>query len=117
MFLEKPVFGNQMNLRSLTYPHNIFLELIMSTGIVGTFIFFLGFGFIILNIANSRFYDIYFNIIVCLFVVFFGLSLTSGNLYQSVETWCFMALILCWNRNVDKIESNSIDENLMYNQV
>jgi O-antigen ligase len=116
MFLDKPVFGNQMNLKSLTYPHNIFLELIMSTGIIGTCIFFWGFGFVMFNILNSKYYDIYFKIYVSLFIVFFGLSLTSGNLYQSVESWCFMALILCWHREIDEIQSNPIDVNFKYKQ-
>lgn len=103
MFLEKPIFGNQMNLRSLTYPHNVILELLMSTGIIGTLLYFYGFGFVILKIINFKILDSYFLVFVCLFTVFFGLSLTSGNLYQSVESWCFIALILCWTRDTKAI--------------
>ena len=104
MFLEKPIFGNQMNLKSLSYPHNVILELLMSTGIIGTFIYFFGFGCVIFKILNFKFYDTFFLVFVCLFTVFYGLSLTSGNLYQSVESWCFLALILSWSREIKEIK-------------
>lgn len=107
MFLEKPIFGNQMNLRSHTYPHNVLLELLMSTGIFGTLIYFIGFGFVISKILNFKFYDTYFLVFVCLFTVFYGLSLTSGNLYQSVESWCFIAIILCWPRETIEFNRNN----------
>lgn len=97
MFVEKPVFGNQINLKSKSYPHNILLELLMSTGLIGTTLFFFGFIFVILKIQKFKNHDSNIMLFACMFIIFIGLSFTSGSLYQSVESWCFIALLLSWN--------------------
>ena len=74
----------------------------------GTFIYFLGFGAVIFKIVNFKKYNTYFMVFISLFTVFFGISLTSGNLYQSVETWCVIALLLSWPKENLEIKTNTL---------
>lgn len=98
MFLEKPIFGNQINTYSVAYPHNFFIEMLMSTGILGLLIYLGALVFLLLKIVNYKFYGKYFAILFVIFLIFYGLSQTSGNIYQSVEAWCMFALILSYQK-------------------
>ncbi|RZL34665.1 MAG: hypothetical protein EOP00_31205, partial [Pedobacter sp.] len=102
MFLEKPVFGNQINTYSVAYPHNFFLETLMSTGILGLLIYLGVLTFLLLKVINYKLYGKSFAILFVLFLIFYGLSQTSGNIYQSVEAWCMLAIILTYPK--DKVK-------------
>ncbi|MBL1410341.1 O-antigen ligase family protein [Sphingobacterium faecale] len=100
MFLNNPIIGDQFVLRSNGgYPHNIFLEVLMALGFVGIFIFCLLIIRLFNKIKSFRSFDIYFIVFVPLLLLSFGLTLTSGNIYQNVDFWNLFGLILFYPRN------------------
>ena len=96
MFVEAPLFGNQMNLKTLTYPHNLFLEVLMSTGIIGMFFFLIGFLPLLLVFFNFTVYSKVFCAFIPFFILIFGISMTTGNLYQNVVLWNLMGIFFSW---------------------
>lgn len=96
MFVDAPLFGNQMNLKTLTYPHNLFLEVLMSTGIIGMFFFLLGFLPLLLVFFNFTAYSKVFCAYIPFFILTLGISMTTGNLYQNVVLWNLMGILFSW---------------------
>ena len=96
MFVEAPLFGNQMNLKTLTYPHNLFLEVLLSTGIIGMFFFLIGFLPLLLVFFNFTVYSKVFCAFIPFFILIFGISMTTGNLYQNVVLWNLMGIFFSW---------------------
>ena len=96
MFIDAPLFGNQMNLKTLTYPHNLFLEILMSTGIIGMFFFLIGFLPLLLIFFNFTVYSKIFCTFIPFFILIFGISMTTGNLYQNVVLWNLMGMMYSW---------------------
>ncbi|MNK10377.1 O-Antigen ligase [compost metagenome] len=100
MFTSSPMLGKKFALDSTgSYPHNIILEILMSLGLFGLFIYLI----IILNTCIS-FLNLNKNRthvfrIVVLLILSVGISLTSGSIYQSVDNWNLIALTLAAHAN------------------
>ncbi len=101
-FLESPLWGDQyVNNFDNYYAHNIFLELLMATGVIGTFLFLLFFA----NYIKAQFSVLYQTIptpvlsIYTLSISAFLLSLTSGSLYLNPEFWFFVLFVCSYHKN------------------
>jgi O-antigen ligase len=95
MFANSPFLGKKFVLDSTqSYPHNVFIEILMSLGLFGFFIYGLIIVLLFIKIVHYLQNNIYLAPLCYLFVLSFGISLTTGNLYQSVENWNILALLL-----------------------
>jgi O-antigen ligase len=101
MFQKSPIWGEKIVLDSTSsYPHNAIVEVLMGTGMIGMMFYFL----ILLNLfyrfinikRKSKYLAAYF----ALFVLSYGISLTTGNLYQSVDNWNLIAVLLCFSKEL-----------------
>lgn len=96
-------FGAYPDYANIDYPHNIILELLCETGIVGTLVFFLIIGgFVFLNRNRKYFrmttaHNSYFFLI---FLLFFFRSFISGDMSDSMSGIC--ALLAIVYREPDK---------------
>jgi O-antigen ligase len=93
LIINNPMFGSQIEIRSYKfYPHNLFLEYSMATGLFcGVFLLLLVLFVLLkgLNLLKSHNQNGW---IFVLFLQFFFDSLISGCVYLSIEFW--MTLIL-----------------------
>ncbi len=101
IFREHPIVGGRILYENGMYPHNIFLEVLMATGIVGFVLYFLFFKKCIQYIYNvksvsEKYPEIIW--ILVLWVQFFTLSLFSYNLHSSPEIWYLSAMVLILNK-------------------
>lgn len=97
LFIEKPIFGHRILFKDGFYPHNNFVEIAMSMGVVGLVVYFLYLIKITSKIKSViRNYSKYQAqvIIVLLFLHNFIYILTSGAIYTNLDFWYFSALIL-----------------------
>lgn len=112
MFLDSPVFGKQLVLQSTaSYPHNIFIEVMMSTGIIGFSLYFITIICFFIRLMKFKNHSLNFIFFLAVFFLAFGISQTTGNIYQSVECWLLMALIL----NFKEGESSKLSSTDKYN--
>jgi O-antigen ligase len=92
-FLSSPIFGSSIGMEKYFYPHNIFIEVLMSTGLIG----FLPFALLIIYSFHKSFLIIKhrpeFIWITVLFWQGFILQLFSGALYTAVFFWSGLGLI------------------------
>lgn len=95
MFLASPALGNQIVLETTkSYPHNLFLEILMSLGLLGIFLYsIINMSMIRCYVFFKKYDDYYPTILATLFVAM-GLSFTSGCLYQNIEFWNLLAALL-----------------------
>ena len=105
-FLDSPVWGDRyIQDYDDFYPHNIFLESLMSTGIIGS-IFFYAFLFFVLNkirLIFMRPYYINYFFIAILVASTMLISATSGCLFLNPQIWLplvFLASINLKKSNV-----------------
>lgn len=104
MFYNSPVIGDRVVLRSTGgFPHNAILEVLMATGVIGFILYFLILVSLILNFISFKSYSEYYSLIMGLFILSLGMSFTSGNLYQNIDNWNLIAVLLCWPKKVNKI--------------
>jgi O-antigen ligase len=94
-FLSHPVLGDKyITDYDMYYPHNIYLEVLMSSGVIGGFLFFTGLMLVLVKILKvirlQQQYLLPFCIVLVL-VMFF--RLTSGALYMSPDFWVMIGLI------------------------
>lgn len=99
-FKEYPIFGDQYLERVYNfYPHNVYLEAPMATGVVGSFWFF-GMIFIVLGLFLRDVYQrsetVFFGLL--LFAILLSV-VTSGSLFQSVVFWGGLGMYLGVRRN------------------
>lgn len=100
MFLESPFFGKRVVLDSTaSYPHNVFIEILMSTGILGFILYIITLVCLFIKLLNIKVYSLSFIYFLSVFILAYGISLTTGSLYQSVECWVLMILILVYKEN------------------
>lgn len=96
-FLDSPVIGKQfVGTYDNFYPHNIIVEIFMATGILGALLFYS--FFIPLLLKLRRIYLRHSGPAVFLLVIFtatFMGTMFSGALFQSVDLWILIALLLC----------------------
>ncbi|MGG7467835.1 O-antigen ligase family protein [Chryseobacterium arthrosphaerae] len=108
IFKNNIPFGGRILFEDGLYPHNIFIEVLMSMGIFGIILFFLYFKdvwkFKIKYITNN----IYYLPFILFFIQYFVLVLTSYNIFANLEFWTFSAvfisiILFC---NDEEIKSN-----------
>ncbi len=93
-FKSNPILGNSYREEHYYfYPHNVFLESLMATGIIGSIFFFLAtivnFIYLFLFLRRKEIYKF----IICVFGIFVFLGYTtSGSLYESTDLWLFLSL-------------------------
>lgn len=96
LFKAKPVFGSRILFEDGSYPHNIFLELLMATGVFGLILYFLKFIPMLKNLKlffgknNNTYYILFF----ALFLQYFVLVITSYSLFSVPEFVHLSALII-----------------------
>lgn len=101
-FLENPVLGDQYLERAFNfYPHNIYLEVLMATGLVGGGLFYYMLGWIGWRIYN----DVRVNsprilLAIILFAILLA-NVTSGSLFQGVALWGGVAFYLGTSKVVE----------------
>ncbi|GJQ03944.1 O-antigen ligase family protein [Capnocytophaga canimorsus] len=93
-FEESPILGKQFMFDNGAYPHNMVLEVLMALGLIG-FLLYLS----VILFYLKRIFDIYrigkfYVPIVFISVLSFGLTMTTGNIYENVEFWNIMAFVL-----------------------
>ena len=110
LFLEKPIvgygfFGYIDQLGIYRYPHNIILQLLLSVGLVGTFILVFFFVSILLNLSQGSSAEVYL-IVILLTDCLVRLSFSGSFLYDT----CFMFIVgyLCNMNRVPIASLNSI---------
>ncbi|WP_278381267.1 O-antigen ligase family protein [Chryseobacterium arthrosphaerae] len=108
IFKNNIPFGGRILFEDGLYPHNIFIEVLMSMGIFGIILFFLYFKdvwkFKIKYITDN----IYYLPFILFFIQYFVLVLTSYNIFANLEFWTFSAvfisiILFC---NDEEIKSN-----------
>lgn len=108
IFKSNWLFGGRILYEDGGYPHNIFLELLMSTGILGFVIYFLKFWPVLKNYNifwNLKKGNIYYKLIFALFLQYFTLIQTSCNLFDIPEFLYFSSMIIGISMSV-KTEKN-----------
>jgi len=94
-FLESPIIGDQFLERSTNYyPHNIYLESLMATGVIGGSIFFIIIGYSLVKIAMQFFNRDLLIIFSLLLLTAMLANFTSGSLFGSSRLWILLAFIL-----------------------
>lgn len=95
MFYNSPFIGSQYVLPPEGgYPHNMFLEVLMSLGFLGLIIYSSILFSYQKKIRTFKKYSVKFLPLVFLSVLSFGLTMTTGNIYQNVDFWNLLAVIL-----------------------
>lgn len=94
-FLSSPFVGKQfVGTYDNFYPHNIFLEVLMATGIFGGvffLIYFFKFSTSSIRLITKQRFKLYTPLVFTSFICFF-LSVTSGSIFSSPEIWIMMTL-------------------------
>lgn len=107
MFVSNPIIGDRYLERYVGfYPHNVYLEVLMSTGVVGAIPFFamLSFSFFYfircIKSRNSR--------LVLFFPLFaiFMWMFTSGSIFEGVALWTFISFWIGMNGSYAMREVN-----------
>jgi O-antigen ligase len=83
-FLQSPVFGDSIQVQGVDYPHNLIIEVLMSTGIAGfiPFCLLMGFG-IYKSFRILKLYPTY----IWIYIFFFQaliMGMLSGNVYSNI---------------------------------
>lgn len=96
-FYDSPIIGKQFVLTyNNFYPHNIFVEVLMATGLIGSLFFF---GFFISLLKKC--YFLFFSedseklLIFLIFIPILIGTLFSGSLFMSTDIWAMGTFILC----------------------
>jgi O-antigen ligase len=94
IFKANPIIGKSTT-TSLGYVHNFYLELLMSTGLVGLLIYLIPLYKALSNVSRHfKSENIYMKLLALLFIQYLVGSLFSGTLYSSDLYWMFFALML-----------------------
>lgn len=111
VFKINPVFGGRTHYEDGMYPHNIVLELLMATGIVGLVLYILKFLPVLKNfyLFTSRSNNIFYVLFFAVFLQYFVLSSTSFTLYSVPEFLYFSSIIIGISLNYYNEENESND--------
>lgn len=96
IFKNNPIFGGRVLYEDFLYPHNLFIEILMSGGII-LMIAFLIYYFPIIKNAFSYLdakKEYYYVILFCFWLQYFFLSQTSYNFISVPEFWYFSTSII-----------------------
>ncbi len=110
MFKNKPLFGyDPMGFLCAsgikTYPHNIFLELLLDYGIIGTLGWLIFFYFIVKNYIVKMKYNNLSDVVALLFISNFIELLVSGSFMANYQFWFFIGYGV-GVENIPKIQRN-----------
>lgn len=97
IFTENSIVGGNALFNDGTFSHNIFVDILMSTGLLGMALFVIYFKFVV-----SSFFKVLKNIykykesgiLIFFFLQYFILAQTSGSLYSLFEFWYFGAAVI-----------------------
>ncbi len=95
-FLRNPLIGDRYyEVISRSYPHNLILESLMATGVLGTFFLLLNLVILFLIFLSQRAIFTYSSII--LYICFYWLlcDMVSGSIWGNTDLWVFSALAIC----------------------
>lgn len=111
IFKSNPFFGGRTHYENGSYPHNIFLELLMATGIVGFITYMLKFIPVVKNfkIFTYQIINYYHILFFALFLQYFVLCSTSFTLYSVPEFLYFSSIIIGISLNSFNEENESND--------
>lgn len=94
IFKDNIIFGGRILFEDGMYPHNIFIEVLMSMGVVGGVLFLLYFKdirkFKIRYVREHIYYLPFF----LFFIQYCVLVLTSASIFGNMEFWSFSAVII-----------------------
>ncbi len=111
-FTESPLVGKSVTVREADgtdrYPHNIILESLLATGLLGTvpLLYLIGAGLMAGWRILTRFPELGW--IPVLFILFLTGSMFSGAIFSNVELWLTMAATLscdAWLRQNERMEA------------
>jgi len=95
-FLDSPIIGDAVIEKSLNfYPHNLILEILMSTGIIGGTFFF-----ILLFKSISNYFlikDTYGRFIIYVMILYLTYAMFSLSLIANPQFWCTLIIATCMN--------------------
>ena len=96
IFKENPILGGRTHYEDGMYPHNLFLELLMATGLVGFILYLTRFYPLVKNfqIFSTKITNHYYILFFALFLQYFVLSSTSFTLYSVPEFLYFSSIII-----------------------
>lgn len=111
IFKANPIFGGRTHYEDGMYPHNLFLELLMATGIIGFIIYFARFYPVVKNlkIFSTKIINDYNILFFAMFLQYFVLSSTSFTLYSVPEFLYFSSIIIGISLNKSNEENESND--------
>lgn len=111
IFKQNPILGGRTRFENGMYPHNIFLELLMSTGIIGLCIYLFKFVPVLKKFKKFSYQIInpYHIIFFALFLQYFVLCFTSFTLYSVPEFLYFSSIIIGISLNNFNEENESND--------
>lgn len=117
VFKDNVIFGGRILFENGMYPHNIFIEVLMSMGIVGVVLFFLYFKDITKFKVRYVREQIYYLPFFLFFIQYCVLVLTSASIFGNMEFWSFSAVIIsiilfCYD---EEIKSNDSRRNATRN--
>ena len=93
-FLDNPIVGDRFTNRyDDTYPHNLILDILMSTGVIG-FILFIMLYFFVIKKNNDLLVNKSYIPVFTLFISIIFSGMLSGSLFQGIAPWIFSVLIL-----------------------
>jgi len=97
VFIKHPFLGGNALFKDGMYPHNLFVEILMSTGLLGMALFIIYFKFVaesFFKILKNIYKYKESGILIFFFLQYFILAQTSGSLYSSFEFWYFGAAVI-----------------------
>ena len=108
VFKNNIPFGGRILFEDGLYPHNVFIEVLMSMGVVGIILFFFYFKDIWKFKINFMSKNTYYIPFILFFIQYFVLVLTSYSLFANLEFWTFSTvfisiILFCHD---EKIKSN-----------
>lgn len=100
-FLDRPVLGDAFVTRyDKSYSHNLFLDVFMSTGVIGAMLFSLMFFWLFKKLRalhNQRPPNLHLRIFLVLWLGAFLSNMFSGGLFVAANFWMLTAFILSLN--------------------
>lgn len=101
-FIDNPLFGDKLNTEGVNhYPHNIYLEVLQTVGIIGFFPFVILIVKGIITSFSIFKYNPKFGWITVFFLQALMQNMFSGALYTAAWFWTGLALLLSLNKNIE----------------
>ncbi|MDR6158508.1 O-antigen ligase [Chryseobacterium sp. SLBN-27] len=97
IFTHHPFLGGYALFNDGSYSHNIFVDILMSTGLLGMALFIIYFKFVVksfFKVLRNIYKYKESGILIFFFLQYFILAQTSGSLYSSFEFWYFGAAVI-----------------------